>query len=135
MRPRLFALHVVAAGLVAALWLSGGGAMLLAADRFHALPVLGAVLLIGILFAWFRRWPDVEWIADLLPILGLIGTVTGFVLVAMTGDWGSAVGKTAIAKHVLLALVSNLGGIVGYAWLTLARRVCAIAGRDDVPTC
>lgn len=124
MRARLAALHVVAAGLLVGAWLTGWLHLLLAADRFHALPVLGVVMLVGIWLASRRRWGDVEWLADLMPILGLIGTVVGFILTAATGDLTTAAGKTALAIDVLYALVSNLGGIVGYFWLTLVRKVC-----------
>ena len=123
MRRRIAALQVTGAGLLVALWLSGIGGMLVAADRFHALPVLGVVTLAGLWLAWRGRWADVEWTADLLPILGLIGTVAGFILTAATSDLSNQTGKTTLALHVLYALVSNLGGIVGYAWLTLTRKV------------
>lgn len=123
MIARLAALHVIAAGLLAGAWLAGWLQILLHADRWHALPVLGFVLLVGLWLAGRRRWADVEWVADLLPILGLIGTVVGFILTAATGDLATAAGKTALAVDVLYALVSNLGGIVGYAWLTLVRRI------------
>ena len=124
MRARLAALHVVAAGLLVGAWLAGWLQILLDADRFHAIPVLGVVMLAGVWLACRRRWGDVEWLADMMPILGLIGTVAGFIFTAATGDLSTAAGKTAFAVHVLYALVSNLAGIVGYAWLTLVRKVC-----------
>lgn len=118
------ALQITGGGLLVALWLSGYGQMLLAGDRFHAVPVLAFVTIIGLVMGWRGKWGDAEWVADLLPILGLVGTVTAFILVAATADLSNAAGKTALAIHILYALVSNLGGIVGYAWLTLCARVC-----------
>lgn len=118
------ALQITGAGLLVALWLSGYGAMLLNADRFHAVPVLGAIMLIGLIAAWRGKWNTVFWTADILPTCALVGTVAGFILTASMGDWSSAAGKTAIAHDILYALVSNLMGIVCYVWLEITRKVC-----------
>lgn len=118
------ALQITGAGLLVALWLSGYGQMLLVGDRFHAVPVLAAITLAGLVMAWRGKWDTVFWIADLLPTCALVGTVAGFILTSSMGDWSSATGKTAIAQHILYALVSNLTGIVGYVWLTVTQKVC-----------
>lgn len=126
MRAKFAALQVVGAGLLVALWLSGCGPMLAKADRLYAAPVIGLAILIGLVCAWRGFWEATDWIADKLPVLGLIGTVAGVVLAIAgikNGDLDAE--RVKIFSEIGNALVANLFGIVGYAWLALTERLCA----------
>jgi hypothetical protein len=125
MRARFAALQVTGAGLLIALWLSGYGATFLRADRIHAVPVIGAVILIGLIAAWRGRWQTVDWIADKLPVLGLIGTVAGIILaISDIGAENLDTQRLKIFSEIGYSLVANLLGIAGFAWLSLTQRIC-----------
>lgn len=125
-RAKLAALQVTGCGLLLALWLSGYGAVFLHADRLHAAWVIGGAILIALCYGWRGDWKRVDWIADKLPVLGLIGTVAGIVLaianVSQGGDLDAE--RVRMFSEIGNSLVANLLGIAGFAWLSLTELVC-----------
>jgi len=119
-RPRIVLLHIVAAALVAAGWWAGALTIILQADRVYAGPVIGAVALVALVYGWYERWDVEEWIADKLPYLGMIGTVTGVLLAFHEHPDLNAATAVDIGK----SLVSNLYAFTGCGWLLLIRQVC-----------
>lgn len=123
MRPRIALLTIIGLACLAALWWVGWADILLQADRLHATPVMGLCVLAGLVFGWFGRWDQTAWIADKLPVLGLIGTVAGVLLAFHAHPDLTAEGGAA-ATDIGRALVANLLGITGFGWLTLVQHVC-----------
>lgn len=126
MRSRFAAVQIVGIGLLIALGLSGGGSILIHADRIYAAPTIGTVILIGLVCGWRGNWDAASWIGDKLPVLGLIGTVAGIVLaISEIGGGDLDAERVKIFSQIGNSLVANLLGIAGYAWLALTERVCA----------
>jgi len=119
-------LHLIGGALLAAAWSTGIVGMLLAADLVHAVPLFGGILLLAIGYAWFGRWEQVFWIAEQLPILGLICTTYGLLLAVpdLQGMGESGAAHAKVAAELISALVANLLGMVGLGWLRLVDRVC-----------
>lgn len=122
MRPRIALLSIIGLACLAALWWAGWASILLQADRLYAAPVIGLCVVIALVFGWMGKWDVTEWLADKLPVLGLIGTVAGILLAA--NDHPDTSGG-AFSTEVIHALVANLLGFAGFAWLSLVQRVCA----------
>ena len=125
MKARFAVLHILAAGLLVAAWLNGALGLVLAADRVHAAPVVGIVLLYGLWLGWRGDWDGAAWIGDKLPVVGLLGTVLG-ILLAIHDAQGMDLdaGRLQLFSEIGNSLVANFVGMAGYAWLALVRRVC-----------
>ena len=124
MRARLILLNLVGIALLAAAWWAGGLALLGEADHVFALPIIGGLVVIALGYAWAEDWGTVEWMADKLPIVGLIGTVLGVLLAIRGVSVVDDATRLRIFTGVGEALVANLLGIAGYGWLSLTKRVC-----------
>lgn len=125
-KTRLAVLHIVAAGLLVAAWLSGALGIVTGADRIHAAPVVLVVLAYGLWLGWRDDWDGAAWVGDKLPVIGLLGTVLG-ILLAIRDAQGMDLdtGRLQLFSEIGNSLVANLVGMAGYAWLALVRRVCA----------
>ena len=122
---RFVVVNTIGLGILLATWLSGGADLILTADRVYAGPIVAVLTVFGLVMAAMRRWEDARWIADKLPIVGLIGTVLG-VLLAIKGIDGVDIdsARVQIFTEVGQALVANMLGMLGYAWLALVVRLC-----------
>jgi hypothetical protein len=124
-KPRVLLINLVGLCLLAAAWAAGGAGLVLNADRLHAAPAIAALTLLGVTLCWRGKWEAAEWLADKLPVIGLIGTVLGVLLAiqdAQSMDLDAA--KLQLFSEIGRSLVANLLGIAGYAWLSLVIKVC-----------
>ena len=118
---KLAVLHTLLAGLLVTAWFMGWLPILLAADKYHAIPLIGGVTLVGIGMVARSAVEGALWLADKLPAMGLAMTVTGL-LWAANGLLGGG-GVDTFKVDVINALVGNLMGILGYLWLELVVKV------------
>ena len=123
---RFCILHIVLAVAAVSGWLWGlplwpdhGLAQIVSATILTALAW-------GIWQAWRAEWEGVEWLALRLPMLGLLGTVLGFIgafhgySAAVGGEAEAAV--SAVAGGMAVSLHSTLLGIGSSLWLQIVRR-------------
>ncbi len=125
-RPRLVILSTILLALLAALWWTGWADLLLQADRLHAAPVIGLCVLGAVVLGWFGRWEDALFLGDLLPYLGLIGTVAGLILAISEHPSLDAAAAIPIAR----SLIANLFAFSGLFWLRVVSRVCGYHHED-----
>lgn len=119
MLGKLIILNTIGAGLLVAGYALGYLQVLWAADKMWAIPIIGTLTLLGMLDVCLNRITAALWLSDKLPVVGLALTVIGL-LWAANGD----IGGDGFKRDVLHALVGNLMGVVGYAWIELNARVC-----------
>jgi hypothetical protein len=119
MLGRFIVLNTIGAGLLVAAHLMGVLPVLLSADKFFAVPIIGGLTLVGLGMMAVRRTEGALWLADKLPVVGLALTVIGL-LWASNGDLEGLEFK----RDIIHALVGNLMGVMGFAWLELTARVC-----------
>ena len=123
---RFCILHIILVCGAAALWLYG---VPLWPDHGTARVVAGAILAVmlwGLWRAWRQDWDAVEWIAARVVMLGLFGTVLGFI--AAFQGYGGAVGDaqgaiSAVAGGMAISLHATLLGIASSLWLQIVHRV------------
>lgn len=120
MRTKFYTLMVLGIALVAALGWAGWGQIVLQADRVYATPAIAVALIVGLIYGWLGNWRKANWIANKLPVLGLIGTVAGMLLAFHNNPHLNADSAVEIGK----SLVANFVAIAGYAWLSLVVQVC-----------
>lgn len=147
---RFLIINIAAAALLTAAWLKGWLGMVVAADRSYMTMVIAGALLIGLYlcatrmiglrrFAAALRHPAlseprrtvllmrigmVRHIANNLVLLGLIGTVLGFVI-AFAGIEPGMIGDTEMAAGMIsqvvvgmgVALYTTLVGAIAHIWL------------------
>lgn len=121
MLGRFIVLNTIGIGLLVAAHLLGILPVLLAADKLFAIPIIGTLTAVGLAMVATGRIEGALWLADKLPVVGLALTVIGL-LWASTGDLEGL----AFKRDIIQALVGNLMGVVGYAWLELTARVCRV---------
>lgn len=125
---RLVVIHTILAGLLAAGWYNGILQMVISADHVHLLPVICLLIGLGSLLAAFGKWGAVDWLAEQLPSVGLVGTVAGLLLAAQividSGGIITEANRSILFVTLLQALASNMMGISGKLWLNLVERVC-----------
>ena len=113
------------AGLVIA-GLQGWLFHLWVSDVTYLVTFITVVFIVGLWQVRLARWEDVEFIRENLVILGLIGTVVGFII-ALAGVVPDAVSDAASNRLMIATLISGikiavhttLVGMVGYFWLGL----------------
>jgi hypothetical protein len=116
---RFIILNTIGLGLLAAFAQMGWLGVLIGADKFYALPIIGVLTLLGLGMVARRRVEGALWLADKLPVVGLALTVIGLLWASngvLEGD--------GFKRDVMHSLVGNLMGVVCYAWLELNARVC-----------
>lgn len=118
MAAKFITLHLLLAGLLFGAWMENGLSLLLASDRFCAVPIIGLLVLAGLGLVLSGKRDSASWLADKIPAVGLILTVVG-ILYAIKG--GPSPTLVVDAGH---ALVGNLLGIAGYVWVEFVGRVC-----------
>jgi hypothetical protein len=119
MLGRFIVLNTIGAGLLMAAYLMGVLPILFNADKMLAIPIIGGLTALGLGMLATRRTEAALWLADKLPVVGLALTVIGL-LWASTGDLEGVEFK----RDIIHALVGNLMGVMGFAWLELTARVC-----------
>lgn len=118
---RLIVLTVSGAALLLAGIAQGAVIDLFATDLTGMTGGIGAAFLCGIVAAFLGRWGAVEWIAEHLPTLGLLGTVLGFAI-ALGGLTGDDLSIRNLGIHT--ALNTTIAGVIGSLWLSLTMRLC-----------
>lgn len=116
--PKLIILHSLLLGLLIAGWFYGLVPVLWEADKMWAIPIIGTLTLLGIVYVALNRITASLWLADKLPVVGLGMTVIGL-LWASTGDLEGV----GFKRDIINALVGNLMGVLGYAWIELNVKV------------
>mgnify|MGYP001609886604 CR=1 FL=1 len=134
---RFIVLNIVGAALFAASVMEGIGLIPFRADRTYMTHGIAVLFVVGLVCAAVGWWKAVEWIGGSLVLLGLIGTVVGFII-AFSGVDPAIAGEVTAITPMVAALVAGMGtamhttlvGAVGYLWLDLNR---ALFGPSDAP--
>lgn len=114
-------LQVMGAGLLLAAYLTGWLDVVIEADRLHVAPVFGILTVVGLWMASVRRSERALWLADLLPVLALVGTVAGVLSAVAQADMSNLdASRVQVFTGTVHSLVSNLLGMVAYVWLSLS---------------
>jgi len=117
---------ILTCALFVGAWHVGWLHMIWEADKSYLSAGIFGLFLYGWYAIFRNRWDRVEFAAEQMPNLGLIGTVVGFIMALMSID--PAVAMTASgAQGLVTALISGMGvalyttlvGSVGYIWLAL----------------
>ena len=82
-------------------------------DRTHLSVVIGIVFIGGVIEAFRSNWGRVEKAIHILPALGLLGTILGFLIMLKGGVSADDL------SGVYTALYTTLIGMIGMIWLTL----------------
>jgi hypothetical protein len=117
---------VVAAAFAVGASFAGVPQEIFAADKSYLSLVIGGMFLIGLWAVITNRWKTVNWLAEEMLSVGLIGTVVGFII-AFSGMDPTAALDAEGAKNLVAKLISGMGtalyttlvGSVGYVWLSL----------------
>ena len=110
--------------------MEGVGLVPFQADSTYMTWGIAGVFLFGLVYAAFGKWGTVEWIADKLVFLGLLGTVLGFII-ALSGVDPATVGEASAIAPMVARLIDGMGtalhttlvGAIGYVWLDLNQRL------------
>ena len=116
---RFLILNITFAAILAAGWLHGFVKDIYEMDSTGTVNTILVVFLIGLWRAFKNDWRGVDFAATLLPVLGVLGTVVGIVMVLDT-DGGFANRLPGIGT----ALSTTGVGLAGHAWLAVNRWVC-----------
>lgn len=88
-------------------------------DRTYMTGAIAALFAIGLALVILRQWHWVEWIRQVLPGLGLLGTFIGF-SIAVGGVEGGDYDLRNLG--VATALNTTIVGLIGNLWLHLNER-------------
>ena len=89
--------------------------------------VILAALGWGLIDAWRGQYEWSDWMAALLPMIGILGTVLGFIgafsgyTASIAGDSGAAV--SVVADGMSVSLQSTFLGVGASLWLHIVKRV------------
>lgn len=118
MHGKLTIINSVGLGLLYVFYAIGLLPILLAADKFYAIPIVGTLTLLAIALIALNRISASLWLADKLPAVGLALTVTGL-LWASNGDLEAIEFK----RDIIHSLVGNLMGVMGWLWVEFNARM------------
>lgn len=135
LHTRFIILNLVGAALIVAAWLRGWVMLVIEADASRMVWLIGAVFLVGVGAAGLRWWRTVDFVANSLVLLGLIGTVVGFVI-AFSGVNPEGAAEIESIGPMVSALIAGMGvamhttliGAIGYVWLGLTAHL--LGGED-----
>ena len=116
---RFLILNITFAAILIAGWMQGFVRDVAAMDSTGITYLISGVFLIGLWRAFKGDWRGVDFAGTLLPILGVMGTVVGVIMVL--GVDGEFVSKL---PGIGTALSTTAVGLSGYAWLVVNRWVC-----------
>ena len=74
---KFWILNITGGAIFAAGWIQGSVSSVVYGDMTRMTWGLGLLILMGLVFAHRGRWEAVRYIAGILPLLGLLGTVIG----------------------------------------------------------
>ncbi len=133
---RYILLILVGVALLVAAGLRGWVTMVVEADESNIIWLIVAVFLVGLGAVGMRWWRTVDYLANTLVMLGLIGTIVGFIIAFSGVDPESAariesVGPmvSALISGAGVAMYTTLVGAVGHVWLGLMAHL--IGGGDE----
>lgn len=105
---------------LAAATLQGWVWPLFEADQTYMTAGIFATFVVGLVMVLLARWSWVDWLAGVLPALGLLGTFIGFAM-AVDSLSGPATEMSQLGLNT--ALNTTIAGIIGSVWLQLNERV------------
>lgn len=121
------------AGLAAltAAWFEGWIETIWSADVSNLTAVIVGLLVLGQIFIWFEKKILVNYISRGVVLLGLIGTVVGFIM-ALSGVSVESISDfdnlapmiTSLISGMAVALYTTLVGSLAYLWLMTTQAVC-----------
>lgn len=119
-------LNVTGLSVFSAAAVKGWALLPFVTDKTYLCDLIAAVFVVGLWAAWRSDWERVRWIGGVLVMMGLIGTVVGFVMALSGVDPARVSNVGAISPMVAgllhgmsTALYTTLVGSVGYLWLSL----------------
>ena len=104
-------------------------------DQTYISAGIAVLFLFGLLQTLFKRWWWAQWISNMLVMLGMTGTVVGFIIAlsgvdsTQAGDLNAVVPMvTTLIEGMFTALGTTLVGLLGFIWLRL--NLALLAGKD-----
>ncbi len=116
---RFLILNITGAAILIAGWLHGFVREVAEMDSTGVTYLIAVVLLVGLWRAFRGDWRGVDFAAILLPVLGILGTVFGVIMVLAAGE-----GFADKLPGIGMALSTTAVGLTGFAWLVVNRWVC-----------
>ncbi len=119
---RFLILNITGAAILIAGWLHGFVKDVAGMDSTGMTWLIAAIFLVGLWRAYKHDWRGVDFAATLLPVLGVLGTVAGIVMV-----FGPSLMSGELINPSLgigTALSTTGVGLAGHAWLVINRWVC-----------
>ncbi len=113
---KLIVLNTISAGLLIAAFLTGHLGTLLSHDHLYVIPTMCLIGFIGLYSAFRGKWARVLWLADQMPLVGLIATGIAVQFVSGEGD--------ALATNLRHALVGMITGVAWLLWLEFLSWCC-----------
>ena len=114
--------NIAAIAIVAGAWVEGYIQPLFAPDKSILTWVIAGVWLIGMVQSFRKRWISVINISEALVMLGLIGTVFGFI-VALSGVDPDKAGDVSQVSGMVSRLIEGMGIAL---WTTLEGSVLSL---------
>ena len=116
---RFLILNITGLAILIAGWLHGFVRDVAGMDSTGLTYLIAAVFLAGLWRAYKCDWAGVDFAATLLPVLGVLGTVAGVIMVlGADGEFASKL------PGIGTALSTTAVGLTGFAWLVANRWVC-----------
>ncbi len=121
---RFLILNITFAAIIAAGWLHGFVRDVAKMDSTGITYLIAGVFLVGLWRAFKGDWRGVDFAATLLPVLGVLGTVAGIIMVLGTA-FPFLGGELAPPGPGIGTALSTTGvGLAGHAWLVANRWLC-----------
>lgn len=123
-RARFLILNTIGTTALGATWYVGAIAGALGGVTPYVMGFIVAAVLWGLAHAWRGRWDDVAWLAEKVVMLGIAGTVIGFIatFAALGLNAADTAGTiAAVSTGMSISLHATLAGVVGSLWLELNR--------------
>ena len=116
---RFLILNITFAAILIAGWMHGFVKDVAAMDSTGFIYLIAAVFLVGLWDAFKGDWRGVGFAGILLPVLGVMGTVVGIIMVLQAG--GEFADKL---PGIGMALATTAVGLSGYAWMVVNQWIC-----------
>lgn len=117
---RFWVLNITGGAVFLAGWVQGTVSSVVYGDVTRITWGIGLMTLIGLYAAYNRRWEALRYIAGILPLLGLLGTVIG-IKIAIGGVEGQDFALRDFGIDT--ALNTTIAGIVGSLWLGFNEKI------------
>jgi hypothetical protein len=116
MLAKLVVVNTIGAGLLISAHLTGHLGILLSHDHLYVIPIMCLIGAVGLYNAFRGRWGRVMWLADQMPLVGLIATGIAVQFVGGEGE--------ALATNLRHALVGMITGVAWLLWLEFLAWCC-----------